>query len=151
MTVWKDVIGNIDGVEQISKILRKSSAPDVIDSIFQDMVKFMYFKLTGRNLATYLMEFDMLRRKAEARTIMGSGFPDSFVSALCAQGVALTKNVKTLVLTTLGNSSASQSDSAQMRRSSGPIWRCVAARCPRSGGSGYGVRGGGERGLDGLS
>ena len=39
-------VEEIDGVEQILEIPRERFAPDAIDSIFQDMVKFMYFKRT---------------------------------------------------------------------------------------------------------
>ena len=157
MTVGKDAIGNFGGAKQILEILRGRFALDAIDSIFQDMAKFTYFKLTGQNFAKltgisrrqrilrtsnvrariwrslhlpgyrevdanfpFLMDFDMLRQKAEARAIMGSGSPDKFVSSLCMQNAALTQNGKTLVPASAGNALAFQSVSAQMRRLSGP-------------------------------
>ena len=46
LSVVRDVIGNSDGPEQILEISRKRFAPDAIDSISQDAVKFMYFKRT---------------------------------------------------------------------------------------------------------
>ena len=61
LSVGRDVIGNLDGAEQILKILRERFAPDAIDSIFQDMAKFMYFKRTGQNMDTYIMKFEMMR------------------------------------------------------------------------------------------
>ena len=73
MSVGKDVIGNVAGAAHILRILRERVASDAIDSIFQDMVKAM---------DTYPMEFDVLRRKAEARMLMRSGYPDEFVSVL---------------------------------------------------------------------
>ena len=69
---------------------------------------------------TYIMEFEMLREKAESRMVMGPGFPDAFVSVLCMQNAALTQNEKTLVLASLGNALAFPQVSAQMRRLSGP-------------------------------
>ena len=120
MAVGKDVIGNTVGAEQLLRILRERFAPYAIDSISQDMVKFTYFKRTDQNMGTYLMEFDMLRRKAEAHVLAGSGFPDEFVSVLRTQYAALTKNEKTSVLASLGNTLALQQVSAQMRRLSGP-------------------------------
>ena len=42
-TVGEDAIGNIDGAEQILTIPGERFAPHTIDSIFQDMVKVMYF------------------------------------------------------------------------------------------------------------
>ena len=82
LTVGKDVIGNMDGVESILRILRNRFAPDKIDCIFQDIQKFSHFTRTTQDMDTYLLEFEMLRQKAEARFDMGTGFPDEFASVL---------------------------------------------------------------------
>ena len=37
LAVGKDVVGNMDGVEAILKILRHRFAPDKIDCVFQDL------------------------------------------------------------------------------------------------------------------
>ena len=66
------------------------------------------------------MEFETLREKAESRKVAGSGFTDASVSVLCMQNAALTKNKKTLVLASLGNTLAFPQASAQMRRLFGP-------------------------------
>ena len=65
---------------------------------------------------TYLVEFHTLRQKAEASMLMGSGVPDEFVSALCMEGAALSKNEKTLALSNPRNTLASPGVWAQMRR-----------------------------------
>ena len=57
LPVGRGVIGNLDGAEQISKILRGCIAPGAIDSIFQDMVKFACFKRTDQTMDAYIMEF----------------------------------------------------------------------------------------------
>ncbi len=44
LSVGRDVIEDLDGVERILKILRGRFAPGSIDSIFQDAAKFMYSK-----------------------------------------------------------------------------------------------------------
>ncbi len=62
----------------------------------------------------------MLREKAESRMLMGSGFPDAFASALRMKDAAVSKNEKTMVLASLGNTLASHQVSAQMRRLFGP-------------------------------
>ena len=108
-----DVNGNLD-------ISRERFAPDVIDSILQDMTKSMNFKHADQEMDTYLMESDMSRQKAEARMIMGSGFPDEFASVSRMQHAALAKNGKTLVLASLGTTLAFPQVSAQMRRLFGP-------------------------------
>ena len=91
MTVGKDVVGSIAGQGQISEIPRGRFAPDAIGSIFPDVVKLLFFKRAGQRMDAHLMEFDMLRQKAEARTISGSDFPDEFVSVLRAQTSGLAK------------------------------------------------------------
>ena len=47
------------------------------------MAKFSYFKRAGQDADTNVMEFEILRQKAGARVVAGSGFPDEFASALC--------------------------------------------------------------------
>ena len=44
VSAGKEVAGNVDGAAHILRILRGRFAPDAIDSIAQDMVKFMYFR-----------------------------------------------------------------------------------------------------------
>ena len=80
MSVGEDVAGKVDGVAQILHISRERFAPGALNSTFQAIVKFMYFKRTDQTTDTRLMEFVMLRQKAEARILMGRGFHDEFVS-----------------------------------------------------------------------
>ena len=89
---------------------------DAIDSIPQDVVKYMNFKRAGQNMDTYIMEFEMLRQEAEARMVVGSGPPDELGSVLPLQNAALTMNEKTSVLASLGNTLAFQQVSPRKRR-----------------------------------
>ena len=57
----RDVIDNLDGAYQILRISHERFAPNAIDSIFQDMVKFLYFKRTEQTIDAYIMEFETLR------------------------------------------------------------------------------------------
>ena len=82
LSVGRDVIDNLDGAEQISRISRERFAPDAIDSISQDMVKFLYFKRTEQTMDTYITEFEILGGKAESRLLIGFGLPGAFVSVL---------------------------------------------------------------------
>ena len=76
-------------------------------------------------MVTYLMEFDVLRRKAGTRMVTGSGFPDEFVSVLRMQNAALPKNGKTLVWASVRHSLAALGAFAQMRRLSGSCGRAT--------------------------
>ena len=106
----RDAIGNSDGAAHFLRILRERVAPGAIGSIFQDMARFMYFGRPVQNMGTYLMELDMLRRKAGAR----------FRPLRRGHGSAtLTENGKTLVLASVRNSPALPEVPAQMRRLSG--------------------------------
>ena len=106
MAVGKHVVGNIDGVGQISEIPRGRFAPDAIGGIFQGAPKFLYFERTDPSTRAFPAEFDMLRQKAEARVVTESGFPDEFVSLLCMQDAALTRREKTSVPATSGSTLA---------------------------------------------
>ena len=110
------VVGNSDGAAHISRTSRERFAPDAIDSISQDMARFMYFEQTDRTLDTYMMEFEMLRQKAEPRMLTGSGLPAEFVSVLCVKNVALPNNGETLALASVRNTLAPPEVSTQMRR-----------------------------------
>ena len=116
LSVGRDVIDNLDGAEQILRVPRERFAPEAIDSIFQDMAQFMYLERTGQKMDTCIMEFEMLREKAESPVLMGSGLPNAFISVLCMQNAALSKNGKTAVLASSGNALAFPQASAQMRR-----------------------------------
>ena len=48
----RGVIGNLDVAELILKILRDRFAPDAIDSISQDMAKFMFVRRAGQTMGT---------------------------------------------------------------------------------------------------
>ena len=111
-TVGEDVVGNNDGARQISGILRERVLLGAIDSIFQDMAKFMVCRRADPNTDAFSIEFDILRQKAEVRMIMGGGLSGEFALALCIQNASRTKNGETLVLASLGNTSAFQSVSA---------------------------------------
>ena len=91
LSARRDVIGNLDGAAQILRTPRARFAPDAIDSILQEMAKFMSFRRTGQNMGTHIMEFEMLRKKAASRMLLGSGFPSALVSALCIENAALPK------------------------------------------------------------
>ena len=118
--VGKDAIGSADGVARISCILRERFAPDASDSGLQDVAKFMFCKRAAQDMDTYLMEFGVLRRKAEARALFGGGFPDEFVSVLRMQNTVLSKNGKTFSLDSLRNTLASPEVPAETRRLVGP-------------------------------
>ena len=73
-------------------------------------------KRAVRTTDVYLLEFYMMRLMAEARMIMGCGFPGEFVSVLRMQNAALAKNERTLVLASVRSTLAFPEVSAHVRR-----------------------------------
>ena len=113
-------MGDAAGVAQILMILRDRFAADAIGGVCRDVVKFRYFERADQHMDTYSLEFDIPRQKGEARMLMGSGFPDEFVSVLCMKNASPSKKEKTLALVSLQNTLAFPAVSAQMRRLFGP-------------------------------
>ena len=75
ITVSKDCIGQNDGAQQISRSPRGRVAPDATDAIYQEVAKLMNFRRTDQVMDVYLMEFDVLREKADAKNGGGQRFP----------------------------------------------------------------------------
>ena len=125
VTVGKDQIGRKEGEQQISRILRGRFAPGATDAIFQEVAKFTNLKRTDHTTDVYLLAFDVLREKAEARMVMGSGSPDEFVSILCMQNAALSENEASLALAGMRNTLASPEVVRRMRRLFGPCGMAV--------------------------
>ena len=85
VTISKHHIASGDGVRYILRILRGRSAPDVIDATYQEVVKFMSFRLAGLTMDVFLMEFGAWREKPGVRMAMRNGFLDEFGPIFCAQ------------------------------------------------------------------
>ena len=81
----------------------------------------MDLKRTTQDMDTFLLEFEMLRQRAEARFDMGAGVPHEFVSALRISNASLSKNGRQLVVASVGSSLLFENVSAQMRRLFGSI------------------------------
>ena len=64
----------------------------------------------------HLFEFDVSRRKAEARVAKGGAFPDAFASLLRMQNAALKTNGKSLLLASVQGSLDFPTVAKQMRR-----------------------------------
>ena len=67
-------------------------------------------------MARRLLEFDVLRRKAEARVVTGWSHPHGHVSSVRMQIAAASRNEKSLLLASAQGSSGFLSAAKQMRR-----------------------------------
>ena len=96
-------------------ILRNYIQPDALDHMYQEETEFSPKKRADQTMERYLPEFDGLRRKEEARVIMGGAFPDASVSILRMQNAALSRNGKSLSLASVQRSLDFPTVAKQMR------------------------------------
>ena len=90
----------MDGVNvaEVLQELKQYFSPDASDHVHQDVWKFLHHKRTDQTMERFLLEFDLLRTKAERKIQIGFRFPDSFISVLCMGNACLTSHQKTLVM-----------------------------------------------------
>ena len=79
-----------EDVEIILKVLRNYLKPGT-DRIYQQETKFPRNKSDDQTTGRCILEFDVLRRKTEARALMGTAAPATFVRVLRTQHAAARK------------------------------------------------------------
>ena len=59
----------MDGVEvvEVLQVLKQYFSPDASDHVYQDVWKFLHHKRTDQTMERFLLEFDLLRTKAERK------------------------------------------------------------------------------------
>ena len=68
----------------VGQALRDYFQPDAVDRVFAQMEKFHSFVRATQPIGKFLMEFGILRRKAEKHMYpAGGGFPDIFICFMC--------------------------------------------------------------------
>ena len=74
----------MEGVEvaEVLQVLKQYLLPDASDHAYQDVWEPHQHKRTDQTTDRFLLEFDLLRTKAERKIQEGFQFPDSFISAL---------------------------------------------------------------------
>ena len=80
----------------------------------------MRFRRTDQPIDEYTAEYDLLRRKADAKMEMGTGFPDQFVTKLRLNHVVFSRHAKSAVVVSSHNSLRFKDASANSRRLFGP-------------------------------
>ena len=68
---------------EVLQVLKQYFLPDASDHVYQDVWKFLHHKRTDQTMERFLLEFDLLRNKAERKIQVGFRFPDAFISILC--------------------------------------------------------------------
>ena len=77
MNAGGDAFAQGEDEETIFEILRKYFRPDAPGHRYRRVAKFSQKKRAGQTMERYLLGFDVLRRKVEARVILEEAFPDS--------------------------------------------------------------------------
>ena len=91
-------------VTEVLQVLKQYFLPDASDHVYQDVWKFLHHKRTDQTMERFLLEFDLLRAKAERKIQVGFRFPDSFISVLCMGNGSLSAHQKTLVMASVQGS-----------------------------------------------
>ena len=105
-----------EDAEHILRILRKYFQLDSLDHINRQVAKFSRYERTDQTTERYLLELEVLRRRAEARDAIGGPFPDAYVPILRMQNAALSRNEKLLLLASVHWSLDFPIAATQMRR-----------------------------------
>ena len=81
---WQSAAGghldNQEGVARILEVLRNYFAPEAADAIYRQVMRFTQYRRAEQPADEFIVEFDLLRRKAESKMGMGTGFPEQFAS-----------------------------------------------------------------------
>ena len=90
-------------VQLVMSTLRDYFQPDTFDRIFTQMDRFMSYVRTDQPIEKFLMEFGILRQKAEKLMCpKGGGFEDLFVCFQCIKAARLKPNDRLLLMASLG-------------------------------------------------
>ena len=111
-----DILDHGDGVSKISEPLRSYHAPEAVDEIRQQVMRFMRFRRADQSIRENIAEFDLLRGKAEPQMEMGAGFPDQFASKLRMADAAQCRQEKSLIAASCRESLRFAAASANIRR-----------------------------------
>ena len=76
----------------------------------------MRYRRTGESVNEYIVEFDLLCRKAEPKVVMGAGFPEQFIPISCMGNAALFRHGKSLVIASCRKSLRFEDASAKTPR-----------------------------------
>ena len=87
-----DILGRSDEVAKISDILRNYLAPETFDAVRQQVMRLISFRRTDQSIIGYIVEYDLLRRMAEAKMAMGAGSPKQFASIWRMDKAALSRH-----------------------------------------------------------
>ena len=92
-------------VRMVMQTLRDYFQPDTFDRIFTQMDRLMSYVRTDQPIEKFLMEFGILRQKAEKHMFpAGGGFEDLFICFQCIKAARLKPNEKTLLMASMGGS-----------------------------------------------
>ena len=92
-----DSLGNHDGVGRILEILRNYFDPEAVDAIHQQASRFTKFRRAEQSSDEFIVEFDLLTRRAESKMGMGQGSPGQFISKLRWNHAGFPSQEKSLV------------------------------------------------------
>ena len=97
-------------------ISRNYFAPELADSMQQEVVRFTQLRRTGQTIDGNIAEYDLIRRRAGSEVGRRAGFPEMPVAILLAQNAWLSRREESLALASSQKSLEFADAAANMRR-----------------------------------
>ena len=113
------ILDHDDGVAKTLDILRKYFAPDAVDAIHHKVVRFMRFPRADPYVVEYIAEYDLLRRKAESKMEIWTGFAEHIAPILRMDNAAPSHHEKPSVIASCNKTRRFGDASANMRSLAG--------------------------------
>ena len=93
-----DYLGNRDGIARILETARNNFAPEAAGASHQQVMRSTRYPRTDQSINEYIVELDLLGRKAESKMETDAGFPGQFVSILRVGEAGLPRREESLVM-----------------------------------------------------
>ena len=105
-----------DGKGSLLTVSQESIAPDGMDTVNRDAVRFAHFRKPTQTMGENLVEFDSFRRKVESRMQ-----PGGFAARLCFRNASLSRLDESLVPASADGQSGAAGIAQQVRHLFGPM------------------------------
>ena len=114
--VGGDHLDSNDGVLRRLDILKNYLASEAVGPIYREVACVLQYRRTAESIDEDIVEFDLLRHKAESKMEMGAGFPEALVPILCIRNAARSHEEQSSVLASTRRSPKFTDVAATMRR-----------------------------------
>ena len=105
-----------EGVTRFLEILPNFRASGAAGAIYRQVARLTQYRRAEQFINEFIVESDLLRRKAESKMDMGSGYPEQFASKLRMNNAGLYRQEESLVMASSHKSLMFEDAAANTRR-----------------------------------